>query len=144
MKHCRGMRMGYAPLLALLENARHLGYRRLAVIGIPCQVYALRALEQELGFDRILVIGTPCSDNTSTENFHSFLARLSDQPDEELRRELQQMRAWKEAARYETLVLHRCGLSEHSSSRWMSSQGIGQSTGGCGAAVRSRDRLTGE
>ena len=40
------MRMGYAPLLALLEPARARGFRRLAVIGIPCQVYALRALEQ--------------------------------------------------------------------------------------------------
>jgi coenzyme F420 hydrogenase subunit beta len=50
---CRGMRMGYAPLLQLLEPARERGYRRLAVIGIPCQVYALRALEAELGFERL-------------------------------------------------------------------------------------------
>ena len=81
MAQCRGMRMGYAPLLALLEPARAAGYKRLAVIGIPCQVYALRALEAELGFERLYVIGTPCSDNTTTENFHSFLALLSDRPD---------------------------------------------------------------
>ncbi len=81
MAHCRGMRMGYAPLLALLEPARAAGYRRLAVIGIPCQVYALRALEQELGLERLYVIGTPCSDNTTTERFHQFLALLSDQPE---------------------------------------------------------------
>lgn len=81
MVHCRGMRMGYAPLLALLEPARAAGYRRLAVIGIPCQVYALRALEQELGLERLYVIGTPCSDNTTTERFHQFLALLSDQPE---------------------------------------------------------------
>jgi coenzyme F420 hydrogenase subunit beta len=73
MARCRGMRMGYAPLLALLEPARALGYRRLAVIGIPCQIYALRALEAELGFEKIYVIGTPCSDNTTTERFHQFL-----------------------------------------------------------------------
>ncbi len=78
---CRGMRMGYAPLLALLEPARARGYTRLAVIGIPCQVYALRALERELGFERLYVIGTPCSDNTTTENFHEFLALLTDRPD---------------------------------------------------------------
>ncbi|MBA4286092.1 MAG: coenzyme F420 hydrogenase [Xanthomonadaceae bacterium] len=78
---CRGMRMGYAPLLALLEPARAAGHRRLAVIGIPCQVYALRALEAELGFEKLYVIGTPCSDNTTTENFHRFLALLSAQPD---------------------------------------------------------------
>ncbi len=81
MAQCRGMRMGYAPLLALLEPARARGYKRLAVIGIPCQVYALRALEQELGFERLYVIGTPCSDNTTTANFHQFLDLLSDQPD---------------------------------------------------------------
>lgn len=81
MAQVRGMRMGYAPLLALLEQARAQGYRRLAVIGIPCQVYALRALEAELGLEALYVIGTPCSDNTTTENFHAFLALLSDAPD---------------------------------------------------------------
>ncbi|MCZ8132468.1 MAG: Coenzyme F420 hydrogenase/dehydrogenase, beta subunit C-terminal domain [Steroidobacteraceae bacterium] len=78
--HCRGMRMGYAPLLALLEPARAAGYRRLAVVGIPCQVYALRELEREFGFERLYVIGTPCSDNTTTENFHRFLELLADDP----------------------------------------------------------------
>jgi coenzyme F420 hydrogenase subunit beta len=81
MVQCRGMRMGYAPLLALLEPARDKGYKRLAVIGIPCQVYALRSLERELGLDRLYVIGTPCSDNTTTERFHEFLALLADDPD---------------------------------------------------------------
>ncbi|MGP9821439.1 Coenzyme F420 hydrogenase/dehydrogenase, beta subunit C-terminal domain [Salinarimonas sp. NSM] len=77
---CRGMRMGFAPLLSLLEPARARGISRLAVIGIPCQVYALRALEAELGFERIWVIGTPCSDNTTTERFHAFLALLDEAP----------------------------------------------------------------
>ena len=81
MAGCRGMRMGYAPLLALLEPALEAGHRRIAVIGIPCQVYALRALERELGIDKLYVIGTPCSDNTSTENFHEFLGLLSERPD---------------------------------------------------------------
>ncbi len=81
MAQARGMRMGYAPLLHLLEPAREAGHRRIAVIGIPCQVYALRAMEAELGFRAIYVIGTPCSDNTTTERFHEFLALLSDRPD---------------------------------------------------------------
>ena len=81
MASARGMRMGYAPLLALLEPARAQGITRLAVIGIPCQIYALRALERSLGFERLTVIGTPCSDNTSTENFHQFLSLLSDAPE---------------------------------------------------------------
>ena len=80
MAAVRGMRMGYAPLLALLEPARARGFRRLAVIGIPCQVYALRALERALGFERLYVIGTPCSDNTTTERFHAFLGLLTDAP----------------------------------------------------------------
>jgi len=81
MAQCRGMRMGYGPLLALLEPARDMGLRRIAVVGVPCQVYALRALEAELGFDEITVIGTPCSDNTTTENFHTFLNLLDDKPE---------------------------------------------------------------
>ena len=81
MAQVRGMRMGYAPLLALLEPARAAGHRRIAVIGIPCQVYALRRIEAELGFDRLYVIGTPCSDNTTTAHFHEFLALLSDAPE---------------------------------------------------------------
>ena len=81
MAGCRGMRMGFAPLLALLEPARDRGHRRIAIIGIPCQVHALRALEADLGFERLYVIGTPCSDNTTTERFHDFLKLLSDRPE---------------------------------------------------------------
>lgn len=81
MQRARGMRMGYAPLLALLEEAQERGFNRLALIGIPCQVYALRRLEAELGLERLYVIGTPCSDNTTTENFHQFLALLDEDPD---------------------------------------------------------------
>lgn len=82
MAQARGMRMGYAPLLALLEPARAASYKRIAIIGIPCQIYALRALEAQLGFASITVIGTPCSDNTTTANFHHFLSRLTDRPDD--------------------------------------------------------------
>lgn len=81
MQRARGMRMGYAPLLALLEEAQARGFSRLALIGIPCQVYALRQLEAKLGLERLYVIGTPCSDNTTTENFHAFLALLEEDPD---------------------------------------------------------------
>ena len=84
MQQCRGMRMGYAPLLSLVEPALAQGHKRLAVIGIPCQIYALRAiqpqLEREQGLQQLYVIGTPCSDNTTTENFHQFLGLISDRP----------------------------------------------------------------
>jgi coenzyme F420 hydrogenase subunit beta len=85
MAQCRGMRMGYAPLIALVEPALAQGYKRLAVIGIPCQIYALRALQAELerehGLESLFVIGTPCSDNTTTERFHEFLALISPEPE---------------------------------------------------------------
>ncbi len=81
MAQARGMRMGYAPLLALLEPARAAGHKRIGIIGIPCQVHALRVLEERLGFERIYVIGTPCSDNTTTAKFHQFLALLDEAPD---------------------------------------------------------------
>lgn len=81
MQKARGMRMGYAPLLSLLEPAKELGYKKIAVIGIPCQIYALRGIEQTLGFEQIYVIGTPCSDNTSTENFHKFLNLITPDPE---------------------------------------------------------------
>ena len=81
LAQCRGMRMGYGPSVALLEPAARAGHKRIAFIGIPCQVYALRALEEELGFERIYVIGTPCSDNTTTENFHHFLSLLDHAPE---------------------------------------------------------------
>jgi coenzyme F420 hydrogenase subunit beta len=74
--------MGYAPLLSLLEPAIAKGYKKIAVIGIACQVYALRALEKELGLEKLYVIGTPCSDNTTTENFHHFLSLISSEPEE--------------------------------------------------------------
>ena len=82
MKKARGMRMGYAPLLSLLEPAQRLGYKKLAIIGIPCQIYALRALEKTLGLEELFVIGTPCSDNTTTENFHQFLNLITPNPEE--------------------------------------------------------------
>jgi coenzyme F420 hydrogenase subunit beta len=81
MARVRGMRMGYAPLLSLLEPAAEAGHKRLAIIGIPCQVHALRNIEAKLGFERLYVIGTPCSDNTTTENFRDFLALLTDKPE---------------------------------------------------------------
>jgi coenzyme F420 hydrogenase subunit beta len=77
-RHAHGLRAA----AALLEPALQQGYKRLAVIGIPCQVYALRALEAELGFERLYVIGTPCSDNTTTERFHEFLELLARETDD--------------------------------------------------------------
>ena len=82
MAQCRGMKMGFSPVLALLEQAAAEGMTRLAIVGVPCQVHALRAVERELGLEALYVIGTPCSDNTTTERFHAFLALLAERPDD--------------------------------------------------------------
>ncbi len=82
MAACRGMKMGFSPLLGLLDEVRRSGYRRLAVVAIPCQVHALREIEEELDLEALYVIGTPCSDNTHTADFHRFLALLTERPDE--------------------------------------------------------------
>ena len=81
MAQCRGMKMGYAPIIQYIEQAKNLGYKKVAMVGIPCQVYAARALEQELGFEKLLIIGSPCSDNTTTDHFHQFLGLLSEVPE---------------------------------------------------------------
>jgi len=81
MAQCRGMKMGYAPIIQYLEQAKDLGYKNVAMVGIPCQVYAARALEEELGFEKLLIIGSPCSDNTTTDHFHGFLGLLSENPE---------------------------------------------------------------
>ena len=82
MAQCRGMKMGYSPVLALLDECAARGYRRVAVVGVACQVHALRALESQLGLEALYVLGTPCSDNTTTARFHEFLALLTDRPDQ--------------------------------------------------------------
>lgn len=82
MAQCRGMKMGYSPVLALLEQAADEGLTRLAIVGVPCQVHALRAIERELGLEALYVIGTPCSDNTTTERFHHFLSLIAERPEE--------------------------------------------------------------
>lgn len=82
MAQCRGMKMGFSPVLALLEQAVDEGMTRVAIVGVPCQVHALRAIERELGLEALYVIGTPCSDNTTTERFHGFLALIAERPEE--------------------------------------------------------------
>ncbi len=82
MVKCRGMKMGFSPILAMVERAVDAGHRRLAIVGVACQVHAVRALEEEFGLEALYVIGTPCSDNTTTTNFHEFLGRLTDRPDD--------------------------------------------------------------
>ena len=69
-----------APGLSLLDEVRASGVRRLAVIGVGCQVHALRAAQRELGLQELYVIGIPCSDNVAYPDLQHFLELVSRSP----------------------------------------------------------------
>ena len=69
-----------SPGLSLLDEVRRSGVRRLAVIGVGCQVHALRAAQAELGLEQLYVIGIPCSDNVAYPDLERFLALMTDSP----------------------------------------------------------------
>lgn len=74
-----------SPNLALLDQVRASGVRRLAFVGTGCQVQMLRAVEDELrthwGLERLDVIGIPCSDNVTYPDLTYFLSQVSRSPD---------------------------------------------------------------
>lgn len=69
-----------SPGLSLLDEVRQSGVRRLAVIGVGCQVHALRAAQTELGLEQLYVIGIPCSDNVAYPDLQRFLRLMTDSP----------------------------------------------------------------
>jgi coenzyme F420 hydrogenase subunit beta len=69
-----------SPGLSLLDEVRASGVRRLAVIGVGCQVHALRAAQDQLGLDELYVIGIPCSDNVAYPDLEHFLSLVSRSP----------------------------------------------------------------
>lgn len=70
-----------SPNLNVLEQIEQSGMKRLLVIGVGCQIQALRAVEQELGLEKLYVLGTPCVDNVSREGLQKFLDTTSKSPD---------------------------------------------------------------
>jgi coenzyme F420 hydrogenase subunit beta len=80
VRGCAGNKPALSPNLALLDQVRAEGVRRLAFIGTGCQVQMLRALEPELGLDRLDVIGIPCSDNVTYPDLVYFLGLVSRSP----------------------------------------------------------------
>lgn len=74
-----------SPNLALLDQVRTAGIKRLAMIGTGCQVQILRAAEprlrDELGLEHLDVIGIPCSDNVTYPDLQFFLQQVSRSPD---------------------------------------------------------------
>jgi coenzyme F420 hydrogenase subunit beta len=70
-----------SPNLSVLEQIEQSGMKRLLVIGVGCQIQALRAVETELGLEKLYVLGTPCVDNVSREGLQKFLDTTSRSPD---------------------------------------------------------------
>lgn len=70
-----------SPNLNVLEQIEQSGMKRLLVIGVGCQIQALRAVEKELGLEKLYVLGTPCVDNVSREGLQKFLDTTSRSPD---------------------------------------------------------------
>jgi coenzyme F420 hydrogenase subunit beta len=81
VRACVGNKPSLSPNLALLDQVREAGIRRLAVIGTGCQVQTLRQAEPDLGLDRLDLIGIPCSDNVTDEDQQFFLNTISRSPE---------------------------------------------------------------
>lgn len=70
-----------SPNLSILEQVEKSGMKRLLVIGVGCQIQALRAVEKKLGLEKLYVLGTPCVDNVSRAGLQKFLETTSRSPD---------------------------------------------------------------
>lgn len=70
-----------SPNLSVLEQIEQSGMKRLLVIGVGCQIQALRSVEKHLGLEKLYVLGTPCVDNVTREGLQKFLDTTSRSPE---------------------------------------------------------------
>jgi coenzyme F420 hydrogenase subunit beta len=70
-----------SPNLSVLEQVEQSGMKRLLVIGVGCQIQALRTVEKQLGLEKLYVLGTPCVDNVTRAGLQKFLETTSRSPD---------------------------------------------------------------
>ena len=70
-----------SPNLSVLEQVEQSGMKRLLVIGVGCQIQALRAVEKQLGLEKLYVLGTPCVDNVTRAGLQKFLDTTSRSPE---------------------------------------------------------------
>ncbi|QDL11657.1 hypothetical protein DP113_30680 [Brasilonema octagenarum UFV-E1] len=70
-----------SPNLSVLQQVEKSGMKRLLVIGVGCQIQALRAVEKQLGLEKLYVLGTPCVDNVNRAGLQKFLETTSKSPD---------------------------------------------------------------
>jgi 3,8-divinyl protochlorophyllide a 8-vinyl-reductase (ferredoxin) len=69
-----------SPNLNILDLVEQSGMQRLLVIGVGCQIQALRAVEKQLGLEKLYVLGTPCVDNVTRAGLQKFLDTTSRSP----------------------------------------------------------------
>jgi coenzyme F420 hydrogenase subunit beta len=70
-----------SPNLSVLEEIEKSGMKRLLVIGVGCQIQALRAVEKKIGLEKLYVLGTPCVDNVTRSGLQKFLETTSRSPE---------------------------------------------------------------
>lgn len=70
-----------SPNLSVLELVEQSGLKKLLVIGVGCQIQALRAVEKQLGLEKLYVLGTPCVDNVTRDGLQHFLNTTSRSPE---------------------------------------------------------------
>ncbi|MBE9042530.1 Coenzyme F420 hydrogenase/dehydrogenase, beta subunit C-terminal domain [Oscillatoriales cyanobacterium LEGE 11467] len=70
-----------SPNLSVLEQVEQSGMKRLLVIGVGCQIQALREVEERLGLEKLYVLGTPCVDNVTRAGLQKFLDTTSRSPE---------------------------------------------------------------
>ncbi|MCL2923818.1 MAG: Coenzyme F420 hydrogenase/dehydrogenase, beta subunit C-terminal domain [Trichodesmium sp. MAG_R04] len=70
-----------SPNLSVLEEIEKSGIKNLLVIGVGCQIQALRAVEKNLGLEKLYVLGTPCVDNVTRKGLQKFLETTSKSPE---------------------------------------------------------------
>ncbi|MFZ4640006.1 MAG: Coenzyme F420 hydrogenase/dehydrogenase, beta subunit C-terminal domain [Nodosilinea sp.] len=69
-----------SPNLSVLEEIERSGMKRLLVIGVGCQIQALRSVQDKLGLEQLYVLGTPCVDNVNRAGLQKFLDTTSRSP----------------------------------------------------------------
>jgi 3,8-divinyl protochlorophyllide a 8-vinyl-reductase (ferredoxin) len=69
-----------SPNLNILDLVAESGLKKLLVIGVGCQIQALRAVEKQLGIEQLYVLGTPCTDNVTRAGLQKFLETTSHSP----------------------------------------------------------------
>ncbi|EKQ71275.1 coenzyme F420-reducing hydrogenase, beta subunit [Leptolyngbyaceae cyanobacterium JSC-12] len=69
-----------SPNLSVLEQIEQSNMKRLLVIGVGCQIQALRTVEKQLGLEKLYVLGTPCVDNVTRAGLQKFLDTTSRSP----------------------------------------------------------------